>query len=366
MDRVLVLGATGYTGRLVASALERLEQPYVIGGRNRVALEEMAASLPSRPDVRVADARDAASVSHALGGMRAVINTVGPFAQLGMPVVQSAADMGVHYVDTTGEQTFQMQVYEALHRRAVSTGATVITGAAFEYTFSYLGAALLHERCGPLLTVSSYHFADRFRPSRGTAQTALWMLGERFLAFRDGRLAPMPTAWLPRQVRFPGEHETYWAVAIPGGDAVTLPLDIPSLQAATCHVLLDRPAATALAAMARMQPAARRMPGGRVRGAVARGVERGMLRWMPQLARGERERMRWIVFVHGQSPSGSHVCRMSGTDVYATSGVTAAMTATWLVRGKARDAGVMTTGKALPAMAMLDALKPFGVRWDLR
>ena len=46
------------------------------------------------------------------------------------PIVRAAVDLGVHYVDTTGEQSFQMQVYEELHRRAISTGATVITGAA--------------------------------------------------------------------------------------------------------------------------------------------------------------------------------------------------------------------------------------------
>ncbi|HYC55418.1 MAG TPA: saccharopine dehydrogenase NADP-binding domain-containing protein [Candidatus Binatia bacterium] len=361
MDRLLVLGATGYTGRLVVAALERLEQPYVLAGRNRVALEEMAASLPSRPDVRVADAADGASVAHALGGMRAIINTAGPFARIGMPVVKAAVDMGVHYVDTTGEQTFQMQVYESLHRRAVSTGATVVTGAAFEYTFSYLGAALLHERCGPLLTVSSYHFADSFRPSRGTAQTALSMLGESFVAFRDGRLAPMPASWSPKKVMFPGERTPSWAVAIPGGDAVTLPLDIASLQSATCHVLLPRAAAVALAALTRTQPLVRPAMTARVQALLTRA----MARWMPQ-PQDEYRNAGWIVFVHGQSPSGAHVCRMSGNDVYATSGATAAMTATWLVRGRGRDAGVMTTGKALPAIDMLDALRSFGVRWELR
>ncbi|HYB99396.1 MAG TPA: saccharopine dehydrogenase NADP-binding domain-containing protein [Candidatus Limnocylindrales bacterium] len=362
MDRLLVLGATGYTGRLVVSALERLEQPYVLGGRNRVALEEMAAALPSRPDVRVADAGDGASVAQALGGMRAVINTVGPFTMLGMPVVRAAVDMGVHYVDTTGEQTFQMQVYESLHRRAVSTGATVITGAAFEYTFSYLGAALLHERCGPLLTVSSYHFTDGFRPSTGTALSALGMIGERFVAFRDGRLAPMPTSWTARRVMFPGERDPFWAAPFPGGDAVMLPLDIASLQSASCYVLLPRAAAAGLALATKAQPAARRMMGDRMRRLAARGIAR----WMAPPPPGERENASWIVFVHAQSPSGSHLCRMSGADVYATSGATAALTATWLVRGRGRDAGVMTTGKALPAMDMLDALRTFGVRWELR
>ena len=63
---------------------------------------------------------------------------------------------------------------------------TVITGGAFEYTFSYLGAAVLHERSGPLVAVSSWHLADGFRVSLGTARSALGMLGEELVAFRDG------------------------------------------------------------------------------------------------------------------------------------------------------------------------------------
>lgn len=362
MDRILLLGATGYTGRLVADALETFGRRYVIAGRNRQALERLSAGLASHPEVRIADAGDVSSLLQAMAGIKAVISTVGPFRRLGMPVVRAAVDLGVHYVDTTGEQSFQMKVYDELHRRAIATACTVITGAGFEYSFSYAGAAVLHERCGPLVTVSSYTKADSFRPSTGTARSAIGMMGEELLAFRDGRLVPAPASWQPKRVLFPGERDAMWAVPFPGGDAVMLPLDIPTLQAATSYALLPQAAARVVALAGVAQPYLRRVIPSAFTGAAERLV--GRLHADPP--RELHRTSAWTVFVHAQSASGSHVCRMNGMDTYTISGVTAALTAAWLCDGRARDSGVMTTGKALPAIEFLDALAPFGVRWQLR
>jgi len=362
MEPILVYGASGYTGRLVVRALEAAGRPYAIAGRNRAALDALSHDLKSRPEVRVADASDTASLLRAFGGMKAVVSTVGPFRRWGMPVVRTAVDLGLHYVDTTGEQDFQMQVHDELHRRAIATGATVITGAAFEYTFSYLGAALLHERCGPLLTMSSYHLAGGFRPTAGTARSALAMLGGELVAFRDGRLVPLPTQRRARELRFPGERDSYYAIVIPGGDAVMLPLDIPPLQSATCHMLLSKSAARLLAPLAHAQPSWKRWltPArlGRLDALIARRHR--------DPSEAQRQGVPWKVFVHGQSPSGSHLFVATGSDVYAISGVAAAQTASWLADGRSRDAGVMTTGRALPAVEFLDALRPHGVGWELR
>ncbi|MFN2426629.1 MAG: trans-acting enoyl reductase family protein [Candidatus Binatia bacterium] len=362
MEFILVYGATGYTGRLVARALEDAGRPFIIAGRDRTALETLSGHFASRPEVRVADASDEASLLRAFAGTRAVVNTVGPFRRWGMPVVKAAVDLGVHYVDTTGEQAFQMQVYEELHRRAISTGSTVVTGAAFEFTFSYLGAALLHERTGPLLTTSSYYLAGGFHPTIGTARSTLGMLSEELLAFRDGKLIPLPTDRRAREVRFPGESETFHAIVIPGGDAVMLPLDIPPLQSACCHLLLPRWPARLLAPLAHAQPRLRSwLTPSRV--ATLDGL---LKRWHRDPTDSERAATPWKVFVHGQTPSGSHVFVASGNDVYAISGVTAANTAMWLADGRGRDGGVMTTGKALPAVEFLDAMRPHGVKWELR
>lgn len=362
MERVLVYGATGYTGRLVARALEDAGRPFVVAGRNRDALEALSRGFASRPEVRVADASDPASLHAAFGGLRAVVNTVGPFRRLGLPVVRAAVDLGVHYVDTTGEQVFQMEVYRELHRRAVSTGSTVITGGAYEFTFSYLGAAVLHERCGPLVAMDSYYLADGFQPTLGTARSTLELMGDELVAFDRGQLVPLPTSKGPEAMRFPGERDTWWAVPIPGGDAVLLPLDIPTLQSASCHMLLPRGAATAMAFLSRLQPRLRRV----LNDARRAKLDRLLSRFHKDPSDAERASVPWKVFVRGTTPSGTHLFACSGRDVYAISGVTAALTAAALADGRARDAGVMTTGRALPAVELLDAMRGNGVKWGLR
>src|SRR6185369_1649238 len=308
MEPILVFGATGHTGRLVVRALENTARPFVIAGRDRPALERLSASLSSRPGVRVADALDRPALLAALGGIKSVITTVGPFSRLGMPLAAAAVDLGVHYVDTSGEQTFQMQVYEKLHRKAVSTGSTVITGAALESSFGYLGGAVLHERCGPLVAISSSYFVESFRPSMGTVRSALTMLGEELASFRDGRLVPLPTAPRPRDVTFAGERETFHSVEIPGGDSVLLPLDIASLQSASTHALLSKTQAQVVALVLRAQPAMRKR-------LTERRIDRiaalaGVLRRDPPDA--ERAASPWKVFVQGQSSTGNHLFVASG------------------------------------------------------
>lgn len=362
MEPILVYGATGYTGRLVADALEAAGRPYAIAGRNRAALEDLSRTLRSHPEVRVADATDRESLMKAFGGMRAVVSTVGPFRKWGMPVVAAAVDLGVHYVDTTGEQAYQMQVYEELHRRAISTGSTVVTGAAYEFTFSYLGAAVLHERSGPLMTMSSYYEAEGFHPSLGTARTALAMLGDELVAFRDGKLIPLPTEPSAREVRFPGEKQSHWAIVIPGGDAVMLPLDIPQLQSTSCHLLLPKFPAKVLAPVFHAQPKLR----AKLTPSRLARLDALLARFHRDPTPGQRAAVPWKVFVHGQTPTGSHVFVASGSDVYGISGITAAHTAIELADGRGRDGGVMTTGKALAAVPFLDAMKKFGVKWELR
>jgi hypothetical protein len=160
-------------------------------------------------------------------------------------------------------------------------------------------------------------------------------------------------------VRLAGESGEMEAVAIPGGDSVMLPLDIPSLQSATTYALPPPGQARALAVAMSWQPTVRRFLG-----TLAGRAARGIAMWGGESA--DTETIAWKVFVRGQSPSGSHLFVAHGSDIYRTSAVTAARTAMWLADGRARDAGVMTTGKALPAVEFLDALRVEGVRWELR
>ncbi len=362
MKPILVLGATGYTGRLVVRALDRLDRPYIVAGRSLEKLDALAKGSHPPVDVRVFDVTLPDTLDGLFEGVGAVVNTVGPFSRHGSAVVERAVASGVHYVDTTGEQGFQKAVYERFHRAAITAGITVITGQAFEYTFSYCGAALLHERCGPIRAVNSYHQVTDMEVSAGTAKSAAAMLGQEFLGYERGHLVSQRAPMAPRKITFPGEAEPLYAVPFPGGDVVMLPLDIPELQTVTCNVLLPPGQAWAAALLGRVRGLVRPLFGD----GLVSIVERGIDRWYSDPAEENRSRVRWTVFVDALSASGAHLCRMTGPDIYAISGETAALGAVWLAEGRARCSGVMTTGRAFDATEFLDALAPCGVSWELR
>src|SRR5215470_1591699 len=110
---ITVLAATGFTGKLVCKELVARNLEFRIAGRDGGKLCALAASL-GRPGMQTAvvDVLKPETYPPALEAARVLINCAGPFTDLGIPVVQAAAERGIHYLDTTGEQHFIKQVYD--------------------------------------------------------------------------------------------------------------------------------------------------------------------------------------------------------------------------------------------------------------
>src|SRR5215475_7139005 len=109
MYDVVVYGATGFTGRLVAEHIKAVygvgqAVSWAIAGRSKDKLEALKAELaaPGLP-VIIADASDAASLAAMCKGTKAVITTVGPYQLYGEPLVAACAEAGTDYVDLCGE-----------------------------------------------------------------------------------------------------------------------------------------------------------------------------------------------------------------------------------------------------------------------
>jgi short subunit dehydrogenase-like uncharacterized protein len=103
--QIVVFGATGYTGRLVADALvERGARP-VLAARNRSALDRMAAELGGL-DTAVADVAQPESVHALVERGDVLVSTVGPFLRFGRPALDAAVEKGALYLDSTGEPPF--------------------------------------------------------------------------------------------------------------------------------------------------------------------------------------------------------------------------------------------------------------------
>ena len=148
---LILWGASGFTGRLVA---ERLAQAgaarklrWAVGGRNR---DKLAATLREigAPDIPivVGDSHDPHSLADVARRTRAVCSTVGPYALYGSELVAACADTGTHYCDLSGEVHWMRHMIDAHEARAAETGARIVHSCGFDSIPSDLGCLFLQQQ----------------------------------------------------------------------------------------------------------------------------------------------------------------------------------------------------------------------------
>ena len=361
MKPILLLGATGFTGTLCAASLDRLEAPYILAGRNLEKLQALEKHCSHAQGMRQIDVEDPASLQDGFKDISVVLTTVGPFRRYGAPVVQAALDAGIHYVDTTAEQPFMHALYQAHHESALGKGLTMLTGHACDFTFAYAGAAIADEAVGGMTHCHSYHGLDPFRPSPGTAVSALEMVKAPYLTFADGKFTKQPRKWRSTQVDLPGIGTRCHAVPFPGGDTILLPRDYPSLESCGSDLLLPPKEAEGFAGFDYFRPLLSAL----TPGFVMRQTSNLLRKKLPHPTEAERQEGLWHVVVEASNADKKVQVLIQGNDVYGISGDCAALAATWLQKGKARTAGVTTTGRAFDARTFLEALEPQGVTWSV-
>ncbi|MBM7113289.1 saccharopine dehydrogenase family protein [Archangium primigenium] len=149
---VIVWGATGFTGRLVADYLARTQDTHrarwALAGRDRAKLEQVRASLGAAHaelPLVLADARDAASLDALVGRTRVIISTVGPYARHGSELVAACARNGTDYCDLTGEVHWMRRMIDAHHTQARESGARIVHTCGFDSIPSDLGVLMMQE-----------------------------------------------------------------------------------------------------------------------------------------------------------------------------------------------------------------------------
>lgn len=195
MVDITLFGATGFTGGLTADYLA-VHLPagasWAIAGRTRSKLEQVAERIVATgrpaPSIVIADHRDAASMAAMAGGTRVLISTVGPYLKYGEPAVRAAAEVGIDYVDLTGEPEFVDRMWLAHHETAVRTGARLVHACGFDSIPYDLGVLHTVEqlpadvpitvrgyiRAKAAFSAGTYHSAihqiSRFRASQSVAR----------------------------------------------------------------------------------------------------------------------------------------------------------------------------------------------------
>ncbi|HMI89813.1 MAG TPA: saccharopine dehydrogenase NADP-binding domain-containing protein [Polyangiales bacterium] len=213
---VVLFGATGFTGGLVAEYLAKVaaQQPlhWALAGRNREKLEAVRAGLAlptgsnGKPELIVADASDAPALAAMAQRTRVVITTVGPYMKHGEPLVRACAELGSDYVDLTGEPEFVDAMSERYHALAARNRVKIVNACGFDsiphdlgayYALQALRAKLTPEqRESAAVTIEAF-VRSRGTFSGGTLQSALGIMANVPARARKRRNAPKPSG--PRQ-----------------------------------------------------------------------------------------------------------------------------------------------------------------------
>jgi short subunit dehydrogenase-like uncharacterized protein len=332
---VAVVGATGFTGRLVAAQLAERGVAMRLVGRNRARLDAAAAAVSAEAaDVREVPDWGRASLASALEGCGAVISCAGPFLEAGMPVVEAAVEARVPYADSTGEQPFIRTVYEDLDERARAAGVPLVPAFGFDYVPGDLGAAIVAKDMGPLARVDVVYAVENAATSVGTRRSALAMIAQPGYQRIDGVLRAERVGAHRRTVTTQFGRVT--GGSIPGGEPLMVPRHL-QVGTVVVHLAL-RGALSPANPIARLLPMTARVPG--VGALLERGAARG-----PAGPEGEARTARVACVVTAAALDGRRrAVRIEGRDAY---GFTARALAELAVR--MRDGQIAVVGARSPA-----------------
>jgi short subunit dehydrogenase-like uncharacterized protein len=271
--RIVLFGATGYTGRLTAERLVALGERPLLAGRSEEKLASLAADLGDLEWQR-ADVFRRNSVFDLVSEGDVLLSTVGPFAKWGEPAVGAAIAARGTYLDSTGEPAFIRRVFEEWGPSAARGGARLLTAMGYDFVPGALAGALALEEAGEAaVRVDVGYYALGGRPDSLSAGTKASLVGaslnENF-AFRDGRLQVARPAERVRDFRVKGKPRP--AVSIGGAEHFTLPAAYPRLREVNVYLGWFAALARPMQAATLMGSAVARVPG--VRGALQMAGER--------------------------------------------------------------------------------------------
>lgn len=212
MTGLLIYGANGYTGSLIAREAVRRGLAPVLAGRDARAVGRLAAELGG--ESRVASLEDNAALGRALAGMGVVLNCAGPFSATAAPMMRACLAGRAHYLDITGE----IDVFEAAHAldaAAATAGIILCPGVGFDVVPTDCVAARLHAAL-PEATYLALGFDTRSPQSPGTARTTVEGLAKGGRIRSSGRLVGVAHAFRTRDVDFGAGRRP--AATIPWGD----------------------------------------------------------------------------------------------------------------------------------------------------
>jgi len=333
---VVVYGASGFSGRLVAEFLREYHVPFIAAGRNRGRIQEVLSRVPGvetadHETVEVDGSVD--QLTKLFSGAKVVCNAVGPLIYYGPQVIEASWKAGCHYIDISGEQAWIRQVAENWGPKFAEKGLLAAPATAYMSTASDIASRLCLEAGG----IDTLEILSMFKgmPTFGSTQTIFAVIPTEACYLEQNEYKAWPRAQA-YEVVAPGSIQTHLALPWGGFPHAVWFKDHPQIaNVRTLGGLLDRQK--------------------RQLAEMANSVQAGT---PPR----ENTRVhRTIDVVVGRGTTNSVQCTMFGTCAYRQTGLVQAFAAHHLALAAPRKVGFASPCEAFGHRELLQALENFGL-----
>jgi len=172
---IVVYGATGFTGQLVAEYLaahyrDDKQLNWAMAGRSLDKLKAVREAIGASADTPLiaADSGDVASLKAMIAQTRLVISTVGPYQLYGADLLAACAASGTDYVDLCGEPVWMRQMIDAQQANAQQSGARIVFSCGFDSLPFELGVFFCQEEAKKVFGAPAHRVKGRVRAMKGT------------------------------------------------------------------------------------------------------------------------------------------------------------------------------------------------------
>lgn len=358
---VVIYGANGFSGRLIAESLREFNVPFVAAGRSRARLEDVLSKVPGIETADYECIETPASVdelTRLFSGAKVVCNTAGPFIYNGPAVIEAALKAGCHYLDIGGEQAWLRTVSESWGQKFAQRGLLAAPATAFMSAVSDSAIRLCLEGNHD---IDTFEVLTMFKgyPTFGSTQTIFAVIQTNAFYLEQNQYKPWPRA-TRYDVVIPSSIQTQLALAWGGFPHPVWYKNHPQVANVKAFGgLLDRQIMEGVAATEKLfeeqirpLPAAERE---KKLAEMASAVQGGT----PPRENPRENRTIDVIVGRGNTSGVQGV--VYGTCCYQQTGLIQAFAAHNLVRREPRKVGFASAAEAFGARDILDMLERHGL-----
>src|SRR5271155_4105223 len=357
---VVLYGASGFSGRLVAELLREYNVPFIAAGRNKARIQDVMNHVPCIESAQYEIVEVGPSVDELaalFAGAKVVCNTVGPFLYNGPQVLEAALNAGCHYLDISGEQTWIREIAENWSAKFAAKGLLAAPATAFMSAVSDAAARLCLES-GAIDTLETLTMFKGI-PTFGSTQTIFAVIQTDGCYLEQNQYKPWPRA-TRYDAAVPGYIQTQLALAWGGFPQPVWFKDHPQVaNVRSIGGLLDRQIMEGVAATEKMfEEQIRPLPKAEREKKLAEMANAVQAGTPP---RENPREQRTIDVVVGRGSTDYAQCVVFGTCCYRQTGLLQAFAAHHLAQAAPRKVGFASPAEAFGHREILRVLEEHGL-----